>query len=144
MSLEPFRVKLIEVVAAEFLIHAAFALKVIADDQQAMSHSEERCSQTSIHRIFSKRVVSPWSALPDCFPGREMTEPWSSARWPSNEINAKNISAKGAGIDRPSGMKACITTDQCTVMHRQAMWIRRPWNEIHGFEQFASGGVVLG
>jgi hypothetical protein len=47
MSLEPFLVKLIEVVAAEFLIHAAFALKVIADDQQAMSHSEERSFATS-------------------------------------------------------------------------------------------------
>jgi hypothetical protein len=33
MSLEPFRMELIEVVAAEFLIHATFALKVVADDQ---------------------------------------------------------------------------------------------------------------
>jgi hypothetical protein len=39
MSLEPFRVKLIEVVAAEFLIYATFALNVVADDQQAMSYS---------------------------------------------------------------------------------------------------------
>ena len=41
MSLEPFRVKLIEVVAAEFLIYATFALKVLADDQQAMSYSDD-------------------------------------------------------------------------------------------------------
>ena len=47
MSLEPFRVKLIEVVAAEFLIHATFALKVIADDQQAMSYSDEGSFATS-------------------------------------------------------------------------------------------------
>jgi hypothetical protein len=47
MSLEPFRVKLIEVVAAEFLIYATFALKVIADDQQAMSYSDERSFATS-------------------------------------------------------------------------------------------------
>jgi hypothetical protein len=33
MSLEAFHVKLIEVVAAEFLIHATLALKVISDDQ---------------------------------------------------------------------------------------------------------------
>jgi hypothetical protein len=42
MPLEPFRMKVIEVVTAEFLIHATFALKVIADDQQAMSYSDER------------------------------------------------------------------------------------------------------
>jgi hypothetical protein len=47
MSLEPFRVKLIEVVASEFLIYATFALKVIADDQQAMSYSDERSFATS-------------------------------------------------------------------------------------------------
>jgi hypothetical protein len=40
MSLEPFRMKLIEVVAAEFFIRATVALKVIADDQQAMSNSD--------------------------------------------------------------------------------------------------------
>ena len=33
MPFEPFRMEMVEVVAAEFLIHAAFTLKVIADDQ---------------------------------------------------------------------------------------------------------------
>src|SRR5271155_1872407 len=47
MSLEPFRMKLIEVVAAEFFIRATVALKVIADDQQAMSYSDERSFATS-------------------------------------------------------------------------------------------------
>jgi hypothetical protein len=32
MSLEPFRMKLIEVISAEFLVVATSALKVIADD----------------------------------------------------------------------------------------------------------------
>ena len=42
--------KLIEIVAAEFLIHATLALKVIADDQQAMSYSDERSFATSSRR----------------------------------------------------------------------------------------------
>src|SRR5580698_9361296 len=42
MLLEPFRMQVIEVVTAEFLIHATFALNVIADDQQAMSYCDER------------------------------------------------------------------------------------------------------
>jgi hypothetical protein len=39
--------KLIEVVAAEFLINATLALKVISDDQQAMSYGDERSFATS-------------------------------------------------------------------------------------------------
>ncbi len=42
MSLEPFRMKLIEVVATKFFIGATVTLKVIADDQQAMSYCDER------------------------------------------------------------------------------------------------------
>ncbi len=34
--------QVIEVVTAEFLIHATFALNVIADDQQAVSYGDER------------------------------------------------------------------------------------------------------
>src|ERR1700722_15254715 len=47
MPLEPFRMQVIEVVTAEFLIHATFALNVIADDQQAMSYGDERSFTTS-------------------------------------------------------------------------------------------------
>jgi hypothetical protein len=47
MALEPFRLKLIEVVTAEFLIHATFALKMEANDQEAMSYSDERSFATS-------------------------------------------------------------------------------------------------
>jgi hypothetical protein len=47
MPLEVYFMKAIEVVTAEFLIHTTFALKVIADDQQAMSYSDERSFTTS-------------------------------------------------------------------------------------------------
>jgi len=50
MPLEPFLMKVIEVVTAEFLIDTAFALKVIADDQQAMSYSDERSFTPSSSR----------------------------------------------------------------------------------------------
>ena len=50
MALEPFLMKVIEVVTAEFLIHTAFALKVIADDQQAVSYSDERSFTPSASR----------------------------------------------------------------------------------------------
>jgi hypothetical protein len=51
MPLEPFLMKVIEVVTAEFLIDTAFALKVITDDQQAMSY------RALVYSLFESRVV---------------------------------------------------------------------------------------